>query len=257
MSDNVFKMDETERQFAMEISGRTAMFATPTSKFSIEKYSYEIPTLQALTGICERAYWKPTFLIVVDKVRVMNPIEYESQGVKIISTMNELEKYDLCHYNYLSNVRYRVLFHIMWDENRDDLKQDRNAIKHWNIMQRSLNHGGRLPVFLGCSECPCTIEAINPRDFDDGTGAYDNTELMVFRNMFHSYLYEPNSQCPIETRFFNAKMKKGIVDFNELEESDLTRYKIDRKPADKKSYYIRSHGFKTVDDECIDMEVEV
>jgi CRISPR-associated protein Cas5d len=49
-----------------------------------EKFSYQIPTYQALKGILESVYWKPTFIWYIDAVRVMKKIQTESKGNKTL-----------------------------------------------------------------------------------------------------------------------------------------------------------------------------
>ena len=46
--------------FYMKISGDYALFTDPMSKGSGEKFTYQVPTVQALKGIIEAVYWKPT-----------------------------------------------------------------------------------------------------------------------------------------------------------------------------------------------------
>ena len=55
------------------------------NKIGGEKCTYQIPTYQALKGILESIYWKPTITWVIDKVRVMKAIKTQSQGVKPVN----------------------------------------------------------------------------------------------------------------------------------------------------------------------------
>lgn len=67
-----------------EVYGKYALFTDPLTKLGGEKLSYQIPTYQALKGIVESIYWKPTLLMVIDEIRVMNPIQMESKGIRPI-----------------------------------------------------------------------------------------------------------------------------------------------------------------------------
>ena len=49
------------------VFGRYALFTDPLSKTGGEKCSYQIPTYQALKGITESIYWKPTITWVIDE----------------------------------------------------------------------------------------------------------------------------------------------------------------------------------------------
>ncbi|HKM39100.1 MAG TPA: type I-C CRISPR-associated protein Cas5c, partial [bacterium] len=65
-----------------KVHGRYALFTDPLTKIGGEKLSYQIPTYQAIKGILESIYWKPTIIWYIGKIRVMKPIQTESKGVK-------------------------------------------------------------------------------------------------------------------------------------------------------------------------------
>lgn len=68
-----------ENKISFRLTGRTALFSDPITKAGGEKFSYSVPTYQALKGICESIYWKPTFIWYIDRVRIINPIRTESR----------------------------------------------------------------------------------------------------------------------------------------------------------------------------------
>ena len=88
-----------------EVYGRYALFTDPLTKLGGEKHSYPIPTYEALKGIVESIYWKPSLLMIVDAVRIMNPIIMESKGIRPIEYTGGNS---LANYTYLRNPRYRV-----------------------------------------------------------------------------------------------------------------------------------------------------
>ena len=49
-----------------QVSGRYALFTDPITRIGGEKATYQIPTYQALKGILESVYWKPTLIWVID-----------------------------------------------------------------------------------------------------------------------------------------------------------------------------------------------
>ena len=65
-----------------KVWARHALFTDPLTKIGGEKYSYHIPTYEALKGITKSIYWKPTFIWVIDEVRVMKPIRTQTKGTK-------------------------------------------------------------------------------------------------------------------------------------------------------------------------------
>lgn len=134
-----------ENSISMQVYGRYALFSDPITRVGGEKFSYPVPTYQALKGIYESCYWKPTFTWVIDELRVMNPIERQSKGIRPIMYNNG--KNDLSIYTYLSDVCYQVRAHFEWNEHRPDLEKDRNENKHYAIAKRMLERGGRRDIF--------------------------------------------------------------------------------------------------------------
>ena len=55
--------------FYMKIDGPYALFTDPLNKGLGEKVSYIVPTMQALKGIVEAVYWKPTLYYLIDEVK--------------------------------------------------------------------------------------------------------------------------------------------------------------------------------------------
>ena len=67
------------------VSGNYALFSDPIARMGGEKFSYMLPTYQALKGITESIYWKPSIIWVVDEMRIMKPIRTESKNIRAIS----------------------------------------------------------------------------------------------------------------------------------------------------------------------------
>src|SRR5690625_4796900 len=86
--------------------GKYALFTDPISRIGGEKFTYQIPTYQALKGIVESVYWKPTIIWYIDEVRLMNPIQTEVKAVRPIKYQNN--KNDLMYYTYLREPAYQV-----------------------------------------------------------------------------------------------------------------------------------------------------
>lgn len=211
-----------ENSIEFKVYGKKALFSDPITRVGGEKFSYQVPTYQALRGIVESIYWKPTFVWVIDKVRIMKPIQTASEGVRPIN-------YDggntLSYYTYLKDVEYRVKAHFEWNENRSNLAQDRNENKHFFIAKRYLEKGGRRDIFLGTRECQAYVE---PCDFDEGIGAYDNLDELSFGLMVHGFTYPDDATCEEEKnklsiRFWHPIMKKGVIEFIRPEECTIKR----------------------------------
>ena len=108
----------------LRLWGRYALFSDPVTRVGGEKHSYPVPTYQAVKGILESVYWKPTFIWVPDAIRVMNPIETESKGIRPIRYNDGSN--DLSIYTYLVDVSYQIKAHFEWNLHRADLSDDRN-----------------------------------------------------------------------------------------------------------------------------------
>ncbi|MCM1233411.1 MAG: type I-C CRISPR-associated protein Cas5c [Ruminococcus flavefaciens] len=210
------------------VFGRYALFTDPLFKTGGEKFSYQIPTYQALKGITESIYWKPTITWVIDECRIMNPIQTESKGIRPIKYNNGGN--DLSYYTYLRNVEYRVKAHFEWNENRKDLSHDRNENKHYDIARRMVERGGRRDIFLGTRECQGYVE---PCAFDEGKGAYDDTNLL-FGIMLHGITYPDEAireeeKGKMTVRLWNAQLVNGVVNFPRPEECEIRHVLRDAK----------------------------
>ena len=201
-----------------EVEGRYALFSDPLSRLGGEKLSYQVPTYQALKGIVESIYWKPTLTWYIDKVRVMNVIQTESKGMRPIEYNGGNT---LAYYTYLKDVRYRVSAYFKFNPYREDLAHDRNEHKHHNVSKRALAAGGRRDIFLGVRECQGYVE---PCSFDEGEGFYDDIPEVNFGMMLHGISYPDETATGEQvTRLWPAVMKKGVIKFILPEECRTTR----------------------------------
>ncbi|MCI1659706.1 type I-C CRISPR-associated protein Cas5c [Bifidobacterium psychraerophilum] len=199
-----------------ELYAPYALFSEVTTRIGGEKFSYQVPTYQALKGITESIYWKPTFYWEIDKVRVMNKIQTEGKGIRPIK-MNGGN--DLSYYTYLKDVHYQVCAHFEWNEHRQDLAEDRNENKHHNIAKRSLAQGGRRDIFLGARECQGYVE---PCEFGSGIGFYDDYGEMSLGYMFFGFSYpDENTQHDLISKFWRPVMLDGVITFDKPDAQSL------------------------------------
>lgn len=202
-----------------EVFGDYALFTDPLMKMGGEKLTYQVPTYQAIKGIVESIYWKPTLLMIVDKIRIMNAIKMESKGIRPIEYGGGNT---LANYTYLKNVRYQVQAHFIFNPHRPDLAFDRNECKHHNILKRSLKVGGRRDIFLGTRECQGYVE---PCVFGEGEGFYDNYGGDIhLGTMVHGLNYpDETGRNELEVRLWNPVMRDGIIQFIRPEECTKIR----------------------------------
>ncbi|MFP3089955.1 type I-C CRISPR-associated protein Cas5c [Treponema sp. TIM-1] len=196
-----------------KLEGKYALFTDPVTKIGGEKSTYHFPTYQAIKGITESVYWKPTISWVIDKIRVMKKIQTESKNVKPLQMDGQYgtNRHDLSIYTYLRDVEYRVQAHFEWNMNRPDLAGDRNEDKHYQIALRMIEKGGRRDIFLGSRECQGYV---GPCRFSSETGFYDGEAELSYGLMFHSFEYPSESGVEkLYARFWQAKITGGILSF--------------------------------------------
>ena len=205
-----------------QVTGDYALFSDPLMRVGGEKCTYQVPTYEGLKGIVASCYWKPTFVWVIDAVRIMNPIQMEVKGIRPIRYHGGN---DLAYYTYLKNCRYQVRAHFEWNDNRPELSDDRNENKHHQIALRSIQKGGRRDIFLGTRECQGYVE---PCVFGEGKGAYDDIPELSFGLMYHGITYADEAYSDetrgrMTTRFWNPVMKNGVIHFLRPEECPYTK----------------------------------
>jgi CRISPR-associated protein Cas5d len=226
-------MSKAERNsIEFRVWGRYAMFTDPLSRVGGEKCSYHIPTYEALKGVAKSIYWKPTFIWVIDEVRVMKRIRTQTKGTKplnfggIYPCERNLSKKEepfntLAIYTFLTGdrdpltaipgVEYQVRAHFEWNLHRSELAHDRNDGKHFQIALRTLDRGGRQDIFLGTRDCQGYVE---PCKFGAGAGHYDNSGEVGFGLTFHGFDYpDENGEGKLYTRFWLPKMLDGAIRF--------------------------------------------
>ena len=196
-------------QVEFKIYGRYALFTDSITRVGGEKFTYQIPTYQALKGICESIYWKPTFHWIIDEIRVINPIRTQNKGIRPI---NYNGGNTLSYYTYLCDVEYEVRAHFEWNLNRPDLEVDRNENKHFFVAKRMIEKGGRRDVFLGTRECQAYVE---PVVYGVKKGFYDNYGELQFDRMFYKFDYPSETgENNLKAYFWKPIMKDGIIKFS-------------------------------------------
>lgn len=211
---------------SFKVYGRKALFTDPLTRVGGEKSSYSVPTYEALKGVLESCYWKPTFTWLVDRVRVLNPIQTRAESMRpiIYGGGNTL-----AIYNYLSDVAYQVEGHFEWNLNRPELAQDRNENKHYFIAKRMIEKGGRRDIYLGTRECQGYVE---PCEFGQGPGYYDDAPDMPLGCMVHGFNYGNSADGgELSVRLWQPVMKKGVIEFPRPEDCPIVRHLRDDTPT--------------------------
>lgn len=232
-------------QIEFVVHGKYGLFTDPITKIGGEKLTYQIPSYQALKGIVESVYWKPTIIWYIDEVRVMNAIQTEVKGVR--PTKYHEANNELAYYTYLRNPKYQVRAHFEFNEHREDLAYDRDEHKHHNIAKRSVKRGGRRDIFLGSRDCQGYVEAC---EFGSGESFYDGYGEIGFGAMFHGFNYPDETGAKeLEVRIWTPIMKNGVIQFIRPEDSLITR-QIKKQPQKQ---FIVNENFKSVEEEYQEM----
>ena len=235
-------MNKKRNSVEFKITGRYALFSDPVTRVGGEKFSYQVPTYQAIKGILESVYWKPSLVWYIDAVRVMKKIQTESKGIKPIKISGGN---DLSYYTYLRDVEYQVLAHFEWNEHREELTIDRNEHKHHNIARRSIGKGGRRDIFLGTRECQGYVEECF---FGEGISCYDKYGELDFGIMFHGYDYpDETGKDELNVRLWRAKMKDGIIEFPTPKECEQSLRRFIRKMTAKE--FENNRNFALIDND--------
>lgn len=237
-----------------KVTGRFALFTDPLTKIGGEKCSYHIPTYEALKGIAKSVYWKPTFIWVIDKVRVMRRIRTQSKSIKPVSysgvypSMKDPEKtkqetfHSLAIYDYLADVEYQVQAHFEWNPFREDLAEDRDTDKHWHVTKRMIEKGGRQDIFLGTRECQGYVE---PCIFGDNKGEYDGCGELAFGLMFHGFDYpDETGKNELHSRFWRPVMRDGVIDFQRAEDCTIRKFVREMIPKPPSSVGLKEDGLE-------------
>lgn len=232
-------------KISFRVWGRQALFTDPLTKIGGEKFTYQVPTYEAVKGIVKSIYWKPTLIWHIDRIRVMNPIRTQSKSVK---PLNWNGGNTLAIYTFLQDVEYQVETHFEWNEHWEELAVDRNYGKHIAIAERMLKRGGRQDIFLGTRDCQGYVA---PCEFGEGESFYDNIDNLDFGLMFHSFGYpEETGKDEFIKRFWMANMQNGVIDFpgvNDTEGRLKTRFIRKMKPEKP---FKRGENMKSVEEEA-------
>ncbi len=208
-----------------KVWSRHALFTDPLTRIGGEKCSYHIPTYEALKGIAKSIYWKPTFIWVIDEVRVINRIRTQTKGTKPLEFGGGNT---LAIYTFLADVEYQVKAHFVWNLHRPELADDRINGKHHCVAKRMLERGGRQDIFLGTRDCQGYVESC---DFGSGVGHYDGAGELGFGLTFHGFDYpDETGENKLQARFWRPTMIDGVIRFDPPEQCATRKFIREMQP---------------------------
>jgi CRISPR-associated protein Cas5d len=210
----------------VRVSGEYALFTRPEMK--VERVSYDIITPSAARGIIEAIYWKPAIRWVIDKIHVLNEIEFtnirrnevsekisESEARRRMNGSSEpfyLSSNDARQQRaslVLKNVDYIIEAHFdLIDKNAGDAEEK----KHYNIILRRLRQGQHFHApCLGTREFGAKVELIEDGESIPPSPLGD----MELGWMLHDLDFSDEED--IKPKFFKASLKSGVLDLKGLE----------------------------------------
>ena len=211
----------------VKVWGDYALFSRAEMK--VERCSYDVMTPSAARGILEAIYWHPGMRWVIDKIHVVNPIQFTSvrrnevkskilassvlqayngsdKPLYISSKADIVQRASLI----LRDVEYVIEAHF---EMTDRANASDNPGKFKDIIMRRLKRGEcfHMPYF-GCREFPAHFSLCGDEEIRT---AYDAVEEKDLGFMLYDMDYSDLDH--IEPMFFRAVMKRGVLDLKDCE----------------------------------------
>jgi CRISPR-associated protein Cas5d len=211
----------------IRVRGDYALFTRPEMK--VERVSYDIITPSAARGIIEAVYWKPAIRWVIDKIHVLNEIEFTnirrnevsekasesearrrmngatSEPMYLAATEIRQQRAALV----LKNVDYIIEAHFELVPEKAGVED--TIEKHYNIALRRLRKGQHFSApCLGTREFGAKVELIEDGSIPE-SALKDNRDLGWM-------LYDLDFSDPedIKPKFFKATLNNGVLDLTNL-----------------------------------------
>lgn len=233
----------------LEISGDYALFSRPEMK--VERVSYDVITPSAARGVLEAIYWKPQIRWVIDRIRVLNPIQFTNvrrneigtkipikgkSGVSAAMKLGEgtlgiaVEEHRQQRASLLlRDVRYWIDAHFeildrRFERGGKEMSENAVAGKHLDMFKRRARKGQYFHhPYLGCREFPADFRLIENEDPPSTPESLRDSKDLGF--MLHDILFEqnPNTKAVKEThpRFFRAEMVNGVIEVPTLNSGEV------------------------------------
>ncbi len=210
----------------IRVRGSYALFTRPEMK--VERVSYDVITPSAARGIIEAVYWKPAIHWVIDKIHVMNEIEFTNIRRNEVSEKASTDKVTQLIKGsgeafYLSTIDYRQQRASMVLKDVDYIIEahfelteragpDDTEEKHYNIVLRRFRKGQYFSApCLGTREFGAQVEL-----FEDAV--IPQSPLTEVRDLgWMLYDLDFTTATNIKPKFFKAVLRNGIIDLTHVE----------------------------------------
>lgn len=212
----------------IRVQGDYALFTRPEMK--VERVSYDVITPSAARGLIEAIYWKPAIRWVIDRIHVLNEIQFTNirrnevsdkistpmakgymkgtrKGPFYLDATNARQQRAAM---VLKNVDYVIEAHFELVPAKAG--PDDTVKKHYNIALRRLRKGQHYHApYLGTREFGARVTLIED-------GAIPKSPLTGRRELGWM-LYDMDFSNPkdIRPQFFKAVMQDGVIDLTQLD----------------------------------------
>lgn len=206
----------------IRVQGDYALFTRPEMK--VERVSYEVITPSAARGVIEAVYWKPAIRWRIDKIHVLNEIEFTNvrrnevsekasvstarrmmNGGREAMYLSAIDARQQRASLILKNVDYVIEAHF--DVLAEKAGPEDSVEKHYNMALRRLRKGQYFSApCLGTREFGAKVTLIED-------GAIPASRLTGSRDLGWM-LYDLDFADPQDIRpiFFKAEMQDGVID---------------------------------------------
>lgn len=217
----------------LHVWGARALFSRPEMK--VERVSYDVITPSAARGILEAIHWKPQMVWRIQRLRVLNPIRFESirrnevgskiPAGKIASAMRAGSTDGLALHvdedrqqraaTLLKDVAYVIEARIeLTAKGRADPAE--SVQKHVEMARRRIEKGQYFHhPYLGTREFACDFALV------EGEPPAPHESLIGERDLGWMAL-DLDYANGNEARFFRARMVDGVIDVPALGDADVT-----------------------------------
>lgn len=216
----------------LRVSGDYALFTRPEMK--AERVSYDVMTPSAARGILEAILWKPAIKWVVDKITVLNRIEFESirrneLGSKVpprnVAMAMAGAAVDLHQYTtpdrqqrsslLLTNVDYLIDAHF--EIIPDKAGESDTPEKFFNMFLRRARAGQCFHnPYLGCREFAARFKLVERDEVRPSSYYADEVNMdlgwMLWDIKYGEEVLKKKSMYTYEPKFFRATMCQGVIE---------------------------------------------
>lgn len=213
--------------FCLEVSGPFACYTRPEMK--VERVSYDVITPSAARAVFEAIFWKPAIRWRIQRIEVLKPIQHinlrRNEVSSVISARNVQQAMTAGHGNlgmfieddrqqraglFLRDVAYRL--HASMEMIGEDARS--NPAKYIEMFQRRARKGQCVnQPYLGCREFAADFRLIEEADQRCAPIAETRDLGWMLHDLDFTHASDP------APRFFNAKMRNGVVEVPAFEEA--------------------------------------